>query len=160
MGMAESNRRPDRTPAIFREEWRIASNFDESKVVQKQIVDDVARRGFNHQCIFAIKLALEEALNNAIRHGNRLDKIKHVHIKAIINDKQSEIIIEDEGPGFDRAGVPDPTLDENLEKCSGRGILLIEAYMDRAEWTKGGRRLRMIKRNEPDVLPRPKKNTG
>ena len=60
----------------------------------------------------------------------------------------AEIIIEDEGPGFDRKHVPDPTLEENLEKCSGRGILLIGAYMDFVEWTNGGRCLRMIKRNE------------
>jgi anti-sigma regulatory factor (Ser/Thr protein kinase) len=59
------------------------------------------------------------------------------------------IIIEDEGAGFDRSLIPDPLADENLEKCSGRGILLIESYMTEAKWTKGGRRLRMVMRNKP-----------
>jgi len=50
--------------------------------------------------------------------------------------------------------VPDPTLPENLEKCGGRGIHLMEAYMNKVEWSRGGRRVRMVKRNEPDVIPR------
>jgi serine/threonine-protein kinase RsbW len=66
---------------------------------------------------------------------------------------RAEIIIEDEGPGFDRKGVPDPTSDENLEKCSGRGILLIESYMDEVKWTNRGRRLKMVKRNVEDPGP-------
>ena len=50
--------------------------------------------------------------------------------------------------------MPDPTLQENLEKCSGRGILLMEAYMNRVEWTNGGRRVRMVKKNEADAVAR------
>lgn len=115
---------------------------------------DVNRRGFNSQTVFAIKLALEEAMMNAVKHGNRLDPKKKIHVEATVDSHQAEIIVEDEGPGFARKGVPDPTLPENLEKCSGRGIHLIEAYMNEVEWSKGGRRVRMIKRDEPDVLPR------
>ena len=59
-------------------------------------------------------------------------------------DNSVEIIIEDQGEGFHRAHVPDPTAEENLYKCSGRGVLLIESYMD-AEWTDNGRRVRMVK---------------
>jgi len=64
------------------------------------------------------------------------------------------IVIEDEGSGFARALVPDPTLEENLEKSSGRGIHLIEAYMNEVRWSRGGRRLRMVKKNDADLLPR------
>jgi serine/threonine-protein kinase RsbW len=133
----------------------IASNFAASREVQKRILDDVTKGGFNSQSTFAIKLALEEALTNAIRHGNQLDPKKKVHVRATVTPQKAEIIIEDEGVGFRRAHVPDPTLEENLERCSGRGILLIESYMNEVKWSRGGRRLRMIKHNEPDVLPRP-----
>jgi serine/threonine-protein kinase RsbW len=133
----------------------IPSNFAASREVQKRILDDVTRGGFNSQSAFAIKLALEEALTNAIRHGNRLDPAKKVRVSATVTPQKAEIVIEDEGVGFRRHEVPDPTLDENLERCSGRGILLIESYMNEVKWSRGGRRLKMVKHNEPDVFPRP-----
>ncbi|MDP9173208.1 MAG: ATP-binding protein [Planctomycetota bacterium] len=128
----------------------IGSDLAASRDVQRRILEHVARYKFNHQCTFAIKLALEEGLNNAIRHGNRLDPSKKVHVEARVTATEVEIVIEDEGSGFDRGVIPDPTLAENLEKTSGRGILLIEAYMNEVKWSRGGRRLRMIKRNEAD----------
>jgi serine/threonine-protein kinase RsbW len=135
-------------------EFTIPSINARSQEVQKKIMHDVNRRGFNSQTVFAIRLSLEEAMTNAIKHGNGLDPEKKVHVEATVNSRQAEIIVEDEGPGFNRPKIPDPTLPENLEKCSGRGIHLIEAYMDDVQWSQGGRRVRMIKRNEPDVHPR------
>lgn len=123
------------------------SDYAAAREVQKAILDEVDRCQFNGQCSFSIKLALEEGLINAVKHGNKLDPAKNVRVEAHVTPEQAEIVIEDEGPGFKKTEVPDPTLEENLEKCSGRGILLIEAYMDVAEWTNGGRRLRMIKKN-------------
>ncbi len=128
----------------------IPSDFPAGREVQKSILDEVERVGFTSQNAFGIKLALEEALINAIKHGNKLDKNKHVKVEALVTSKEAHITIEDEGPGFIRERVPDPTLEENLEKCSGRGILLIEAYMDSVEWTNHGRRVRMTKKNIAD----------
>ena len=128
----------------------IDSDLDQGREVQKQILAAVSEHGFSGQNYFAITLAIEEAITNAIKHGNRLDKKKKVRIEARISTKQFEIEIEDEGVGFDRTKVPDPTSVENLEKCSGRGILLIEAYMNRVSWDHGGRRVRMLKLNEPE----------
>ena len=125
----------------------ISSDFAEGKKAMHRIMTAVAAAKFNHANMHAIKLALDEAVNNAIKHGNRLDPEKKVRIQAKVDPKQTEIIIEDEGVGFIRERVPDPRLDENLEKCSGRGIFLIESYMDQVEWTQGGRRLRMVKLN-------------
>jgi serine/threonine-protein kinase RsbW len=125
----------------------IASDFTAGFQVQQQILDAAERLGFKEQCLFAIKIAVEEALVNAIKHGNKLDPGKHVIIEAAISPRQAEISIEDEGPGFDRGLVPDPLADENLEKPSGRGILLIESYMNQVKWDHGGRRVRMVKMN-------------
>jgi serine/threonine-protein kinase RsbW len=57
--------------------------------------------------------------------------------------------VRDQGPGFDPGAVPDPTTDENLERGSGRGLLLIRAYMSRAEYLEGGRMLRMVYQRPP-----------
>lgn len=130
----------------------IPSDFGASREIQKQIIDKAARLGFSSQSIFAIKLALEEAMINAIKHGNKLDPAKNVHIAYHVTPKQAEITVEDEGPGFDRHCVPDPTADENIEKCSGRGILLMEAYMNSVEYSACGRRVKMIKKNEDQPL--------
>jgi serine/threonine-protein kinase RsbW len=97
---------------------------------------------------------LVEAMLNADKHGNRRDPRKKVRVEATVTPREAEIVVEDEGAGFKRAAVPDPTLPENLEKSGGRGIHLMEAYMNKVEWSHGGRRVRMVKRNEPDVLPR------
>ncbi len=130
--------------------FKIPSNFEAGHEVQRQILEDVKRAGFNQHCFFAIKLALEEALVNAIKHGNRLDPGKTVVITASVTPRRAEIMVEDQGAGFNRSGVPDPTCDENIEKCSGRGILLIESYMNRVRWDRGGRRLKMVKENKAD----------
>jgi serine/threonine-protein kinase RsbW len=146
--------RPDANDAA-RFEFTISSNDDAaSRAVQRKVLDEVHRRGFNEQSLFAIKLALVEAMLNADKHGNHRDPKKKVHVEVTVTPGQAEIIVEDEGAGFKRAAVPDPTLPENLEKCGGRGIHLMEAYMNRVEWSHGGRRVRMVKRNEPDLIPR------
>ena len=125
----------------------IPSDYNAGRDVQERILREVERQGFSTESAFAIRIALEEAMVNAIKHGNRQDHAKKVHVESRVTPRRAEITIEDEGPGFDRAAIPDPTHDDNLHKCSGRGILLIETYMDAAEWSRGGRRLRMVKEN-------------
>jgi serine/threonine-protein kinase RsbW len=128
--------------------FNIPSNLERGREVQQHILDSAQRHGFDGQVYFAIKLALEEAIINAIKHGNKLDPDKHVEIEAGISSKRLTVTIEDQGPGFERAHVPDPTIAENLEKCSGRGILLIEHYMTKVRWDRGGRRVTLTKERE------------
>lgn len=161
MAVAGSNRHGDTNPPAPRGRgangrqgqaahlrFTIPSELAAGRNVQKQILDLLEQKGFHGHNFFAINLALEEALTNAIKHGNRLDSHKKVHVQAKVSSRRAEIIIEDEGPGFDRSSVPDPTAQENLEKCSGRGILLIESYMNTVTWDRGGRRVRMVKMNK------------
>ena len=130
--------------------YDIPSQYPAAQPIQKQILDDIVRLGYTAQSQFAIKISLEEALINAIKHGNKLDSKKRVKVQASVTAATFDITIEDEGPGFDRSSVPDPTEIENLEKCSGRGILLMESYMDSVEYSNGGRRVHMVKHNGPD----------
>jgi serine/threonine-protein kinase RsbW len=152
MGVAGSNRRgggAGSSPAAGSFRVTIPSDFASGRDVQERIMADVIRHGFGTDTTFAIRIALEEAMVNAIKHGNRLDPSKKVRVECKVTPRRAEITIEDEGPGFDRAAIPDPTQDENLDKPSGRGILLIESYMDGVQWSRGGRRLRMVKDNQP-----------
>jgi serine/threonine-protein kinase RsbW len=131
----------------------IHSDLAEQRTVQKRILNAVESQHYHPDNVFAVKISLEEALINAIKHGNKQDRRKKVQVRAHITPQQTEIVVEDEGNGFNRKDVPDPRAEENLLKCSGRGILLIETYMDHVEYSNNGRRLRMIKRN---TMPRKK----
>jgi serine/threonine-protein kinase RsbW len=90
-------------------------------------------------------LSLEEAVINAIKHGNELDDTKKVVVGFAIDDERAIISVADEGEGFDPASVPDPTLDENLIAMSGRGLSLIRAYMDEVRFNDKGNDITMIK---------------
>jgi len=139
-GASSSRAKPK--PLIF----TIPSDVSASRDVHKTIMDRVEAQHYDDQSTFAIRLALEEGLMNAIKHGNRHDPKKTVHVEAKVTPKATEITIEDQGKGFHRETVPDPCADENLLKCSGRGILLMEAYMDEVKYSQGGRRVRMVKK--------------
>ncbi len=126
----------------------IDSDFLQAKQIQQKILGQIAGYDYDPCSVFAIRLAMEEALNNAIRHGNAGDPTKKVEIDFDVQPDRVEIAITDQGPGFTPAAVPDPTADENLEKPSGRGIMLIHAYMDEVEYTKRGNCVRMVKYNQ------------
>lgn len=134
--------------ATMRRSFTIPSDYDAIRQVLDPVMADVAGGGYDTDSTFAIRISLEEALVNAIKHGNREDPRKAVRVESDVSPARAEIVIEDEGPGFDRQRVPDPTATENLCRPSGRGILLIESYMTDVKWERGGRRLRMVKRNE------------
>lgn len=135
----------------------IDSRFDQVAKVQDVIVEAARGHGFDDSALFAIKLSLEEALTNAIKHGNKMDPHKQVAVEFQVSDDLVRIDITDQGQGFHPESVPDPTLDENLEKPCGRGVMLIHAYMTDAYYNDQGNRLTMIKRRDcplPKSLPR------
>ena len=99
--------------------------------------------------IFGVHLAVEEALVNAICHGNRSDANKRVSMACKLTSDRVLIEIADEGKGFDPGCVPDCTAGENLKRPSGRGIMLMRNYMSRVEYTDGGHRVLMEKHRSP-----------
>jgi len=99
--------------------------------------------------VFSVRLAMEEALINAIKHGNHYDPSKHVQVRCGISEGLLRIEIEDEGKGFDLAAVPDPTDPDNLESPCGRGIMLMRGFMSRVEYNEVGNRVVL----EKDISP-------
>ena len=86
-----------------------------------------------------IMIAVTEAVNNAIKHGNSNDKAKNVHLSLALDESMIKFIIKDEGIGFDYGNLPDPTSPENLEKPGGRGIFLMKHLSDEVEFKDDGR---------------------
>ena len=126
----------------------IPSDYAQAREIQRLIREEVARAGFDPDSQFAIKLALEEAMINAIKHGNQLDPAKRVFVRYEVTPERFDIRIEDEGPGFNPADVPDPTAPENLERPCGRGLLLIRYYMTEVSFQDNGRTIAMYKRRK------------
>ena len=91
-------------------------------------------------------VALDEAFVNAVKHGNRNDPGKLLRVTAELSAREAIFTVEDEGEGFDVHEIPDPTDPANLFKSSGRGVLLIYNIMDEVEYSRGGAKLRMVKR--------------
>ena len=100
-----------------------------------------------------VLIALDEAIVNAIKHGNKSDPRKAVHIVAEFSVEGVRFTVADEGVGFEREKVPDPTLPCMLLEPSGRGLLLINHIMDEVRFNHCGNRLEMFKRpvNKPQL---------
>jgi serine phosphatase RsbU (regulator of sigma subunit)/anti-sigma regulatory factor (Ser/Thr protein kinase) len=113
--------------------------------VEDAIIPVLENKGYGERSIFAVKLALEEAAINAIKHGNELDDTKRVTVSFSIDDDRAVISVADEGEGFDPGAVPDPTLEDGLVATSGRGVALIRAYMDDVHFNDTGTEITMIK---------------
>jgi len=126
-------------------EVKIPSDTAEGQVIQARIVEGLEVREYPERDVFAVRLALEEALVNAIKHGNRMSPDKSVDVKCWISDERVRIEIQDEGEGFDRGDVPDPTLLENLERPCGRGIMLMGAFMNLIEYNDQGNKVTLEK---------------
>jgi serine/threonine-protein kinase RsbW len=115
------------------------------KKISSELIQELRRKDINEEAIFEVHVSFEEALRNAMMHGNRQDPGKKVLVETEIKDGILYIAVEDEGEGFEPAHIPDPTLEENLLKESGRGVYLINRLMDEVKYEKGGRRVIMIK---------------
>ncbi len=124
----------------------VISKLTELLTVQDAVLNRVQAGGYSTDEVFAIRLALDEAVSNAILHGNRQDPSKQVTIQYSVNDQAVWIEVCDQGCGFCPDDLPDPTLDANLDTPSGRGVMLIESYMTEVSFNKAGNCISMVKR--------------
>lgn len=95
----------------------------------EHIIGTLQSAGYGDKEMFAVRLALEEALVNAIKHGHQGDPSKEVQLRYHLSSECIVAEIEDQGPGFKPEDVPDPFAPENLERPCGRGLLLMQRYM-------------------------------
>lgn len=127
----------------------IPSVTSAGEAIQERILKALNDLEYSPRDVFSVRLALEEALVNAIKHGNAMDPDKNVRITCEVSVEQVRIEIEDEGPGFVPSEVEDPTEDENLDRPGGRGIMLMRAFMSVISYNDAGNRVTLVKVREP-----------
>ncbi|MHC4176777.1 MAG: ATP-binding protein, partial [Planctomycetota bacterium] len=114
---------------IWQRDHVIPSDTEAGRRVLNEVLQELEARHWCHRDVFAVHLAMEEALVNAITHGNRLDPEKQVRISCRMSPELIRVEIIDEGPGFDHTTLPNPTDPDRLECPCGRGVLLMKAFM-------------------------------
>ncbi len=110
-----------------------------------RILQEMAAAGFSEHEQFGVRLSLEEAIVNGIKHGNREDPAKFVELIFSVTGQQVHTEIEDQGPGFNPQILPDPLAPENLERPGGRGVFLMRHYMTTVHYNDRGNRVTLCK---------------
>jgi serine/threonine-protein kinase RsbW len=118
------------TDSARAEDWRevFLHRVEDMASLLAELSAALAANCYSRRDCMGVRLALEQAILNGIQHGNRNDPAKCVRVSYRVDAEVVLAEIEDEGPGFNADRVPDPTTSENLEKPSGRGLLLIRHY--------------------------------
>src|SRR5258708_2415911 len=128
------------------------STLENSDAAETIVLDFARRAGLTEKSTARIGLAVREIFTNAIIHGNRYDARKKVFLELRLTVKQIEIVISDEGDGFDPHRVPDQLSDEGVLRPSGRGLLLARMFTDECDIRPGdtrGTRITLVKHFRP-----------
>lgn len=114
----------------------LPSKLESINLVEK-VVDEISERESISSDLYGkILVAVVEAVNNAVSHGNKFEDSKQVKVDFNCQSKLLRVVVEDQGSGFNPDIIPDPTRPENLENISGRGIFIMKSYADQIEFNK------------------------
>ncbi len=130
----------------WRYDNRIPSQPDYCANVISLILEQLEKSSWSNKDTFGIHMAMEEAIMNAIHHGNHCAPDKDVHVLVELFDDRFYSKITDQGCGFDPDALPDPTAEENLEKDCGRGVMLIMNFVDVVVYNAKGNSIEITKR--------------
>ena len=129
--------------------WSIEKRIPSTPTDGKQIVDDLLAKlselGWEEHDVFGIHLAVEEALVNAIKHGNQDNPEKFVDVILRLSSENFFVQVTDQGQGFNPSDVPDPTDEDNIDLPSGRGLMLMRSFMSLVEYNSAGNSVTMAK---------------
>lgn len=114
-------------------ETLLESTLDSVDAAESMVLQAAESAGVDEDELHKIGMAVRESMVNAVIHGNRYNAHKKVHLKVSSNGEKMTILIGDEGAGFDMTSLPDPLAPENLLRQSGRGLLLMRAFVDEFE---------------------------
>ena len=113
-------------------------------IVVENALDSVTNEiGLNKENYGKVMVSTLEAVNNAIVHGNKSDPAKNVDIEISFNMDELQIMVTDEGKGFNPGNIPDPTKPENIEALNGRGVFLMSKLSDSIEFSEQGNSVKM-----------------
>ncbi len=140
-----SNREAAAAPNV---ELLLDSTLESVDTAEEAVLHQAQELGFDEDDLHRIGMSVRESMVNAVVHGNRYNARKKVHVSVTRSAERLEIVIGDEGEGFDMSSLPDPLANENLLRHSGRGLLLIQAFMDEFQMRPRepkGAEVRMVK---------------
>lgn len=124
------------------------STLDSVDAAEREVLRVAMEIGFPEEDLHQIGMAIRESMVNAVVHGNRYNARKKVHLSVSKAVDHLTVVIADEGEGFDLNSLPDPLAEENLLRQSGRGLLLIQAFVDEFSVRRrqpSGTEVRMVK---------------
>ncbi len=122
---------------------KFASNYENLSVAEKLINDISEFYKLPEDYYGNILVAVTEAVNNAIQHGNKSNPDKSIELTFKKEDDTLHFIVKDEGDGFDYENVPDPTDPANIEKINGRGVFLMKHLADNIEFLDNGKAVQL-----------------
>ena len=139
--------------SIWRCDRSIPSDTAAGRRVLGEVLEQLEALNWSRREVFAVHLAMEEALVNAIIHGNKLDVERKIRVACDLTAESIRIEIADEGDGFDPSTVPDPRKPDRLDTPSGRGVMLMKEFMTRVEFCDMGSRIVLEKDRMPAGRP-------
>lgn len=128
--------------------WQVRSLLD-GRPLLKALRGEMETLGYSRQDCFAVRIALEEAIVNAVKHGHRGNLSKSVQVRYRVDTNEVELEVVDEGAGFDPGAVPDPLAAENLDGLQGGGLFLMRTYMSSVQFNERGNGVRLRRRRSP-----------
>lgn len=126
----------------------LESTLESVDGADEMVLKAAEEAGLPEEELHKISMAVRETMVNAVVHGNRYNAHKRVHLEIARAADHLAVIVADEGDGFDLASLPDPLADENLLHQSGRGLLLVRAFVDEVQirrLTPKGTEVRLVK---------------
>lgn len=129
-------------------ETQLESSLESVDSAESAVLKAAQEIGFDEDDLHKIGMAVRESMVNAVVHGNRYSARKKVHLSISKSRDRLSVVVGDEGEGFDYGAVPDPLSEENLLRQSGRGLLLMQAFVDELEVRRrkpSGMEVRMVK---------------
>ena len=126
---------------------KVASDLENLRIVERAIDEITVAAEISHSCYGKILVAVLEAVNNAIAHGNKFAPDKYVDVTLKCRGDKFTVVVKDKGRGFSPESVPDPTLPENIEKISGRGVFLMTKLADEIRFNKKGNSATLVFKN-------------
>ncbi len=124
------------------------STLDSVDTAEGAVLKVAGEIGFTEDDLHALGMAVRESMVNAVVHGNRYSARKKVHLRVLKSTDHLTVFIGDEGAGFELSQLPDPLAEENLLRQSGRGLLLIQAFVDELDVRRrepAGTEVKMVK---------------
>jgi len=120
------------------ESLKLTSSYNSVADIERLIDKVCTSVGVNEDAYGNVLIAVTEAVNNAIQHGNKENETLSINVSVSDNEKNVCFSVKDEGQGFDFHNLPDPTAPENILKENGRGIFLMRNLADKVEFTDEG----------------------